>query len=93
VSKFVEPPSLPAETEEETEDADTEIADIYENDISELWADEPEEPDIVSEEVKLNLDTLCLIPDEGRLYLVWRGLCPIDDLTAIEIATVEISEV
>jgi len=42
------------------------------------------------EEVALNLDTLCLIPEEKRLYLVWRGICPIRDLTALEVRTVEI---
>ncbi len=45
----------------------------------------------VTEEVNLNLDMLCLIPDEKRLYLVWRGLCPISDLDASEVGTVEVT--
>ncbi len=43
-----------------------------------------------AEEVSLHLDTLCLIPDDQRLYQVWRGLCPIKDLTALEVKKVEI---
>ncbi|MDH4267524.1 MAG: DUF2169 domain-containing protein, partial [Deltaproteobacteria bacterium] len=43
-----------------------------------------------AEEVTLHLDTLCLIPDDQRLYQVWRGLCPIKDLTALEVKKVEI---
>ena len=49
----------------------------------------PEQPDM-EKEVHLNLDTLCVIPDEKRFYLVWRGLCPIKDLTALEVKTIEI---
>ena len=44
------------------------------------------------EEVILNLDTLCLIPNERRLYMVWRGLFPIQDLTALEVAEVNVTE-
>ncbi|MBI4849356.1 MAG: DUF2169 domain-containing protein [Nitrospirae bacterium] len=40
--------------------------------------------------VQMDLDTLCLIPDENRFYLVWRGTCHIKDLTASEIRKVEI---
>lgn len=43
------------------------------------------------EKIDLNLDTLCIIPDEKKVYLVWRGLCIINDLGALEIRTVEIS--
>jgi hypothetical protein len=42
------------------------------------------------EEIILNLDTLCLIPEEKRFYQVWRGLCAIKDLGALEIGTVQI---
>lgn len=42
------------------------------------------------EEVAFHLDTLCLIPDEHLFYQVWRGLCPIRDLTALEVKKVEI---
>lgn len=43
------------------------------------------------EEVTFHIDTLCLIPDEHRFYQVWRGLCPIHDLTASEVKKVEIN--
>lgn len=43
------------------------------------------------EKIALNLDTQCLIPDEKRFYLVWRGLCSINDLTAIEVSRIEVS--
>jgi hypothetical protein len=42
------------------------------------------------EEVPLNLDTLCLIPEEKRLFQVWRGLCPIRDFRALEINAIKI---
>ncbi len=42
-------------------------------------------------EVPLHLDTLCIIPDEERFYLVWRGIYPVNDLTAIEVREVEVS--
>ena len=45
----------------------------------------------VDEEVPLNLDTLCLIPDEKRLFLLWRGRTPVYDHTALEVETVTIS--
>jgi len=52
--------------------------------------DRDESPVPVAEDVNLNLDTLCLIPDEKRLYLVWRGQCPIMDLTALEVKRIEV---
>jgi len=42
------------------------------------------------EEVLLNLDTLCMIPDEKRFYLVWRGTCPMKDLDPGEIMRIEV---
>ncbi len=44
------------------------------------------------EYVKLNLDTICIIPDKNQLYQVWRGLCPVRDLDLIaaEIASIKI---
>lgn len=45
----------------------------------------------VSEKIKLNIDTLCLIPDEKRFYLVWRGLCPVYDLSALEVKRIKIA--
>ncbi|MBN1843961.1 MAG: DUF2169 domain-containing protein [Deltaproteobacteria bacterium] len=50
----------------------------------------PHQPPSATEKVELNLDTLCLIPDEQRLYLVWRGLCPIYNLSAAEVKILEI---
>lgn len=35
--------------------------------------------------VTANLDTVCLIPDEGRFYLVWRAVFPIHDLETIAV--------
>lgn len=49
--------------------------------------------DETMEEVEFNLDTLCLIPDEERLFIIWRGLCPIKDLTTLEVKDVEITAV
>lgn len=49
-----------------------------------------EKRDLNIEEVSFNLDTLCLIPDKKRFYLVWRGLCPIKDLDASEVETIQI---
>ncbi|OIP32888.1 MAG: hypothetical protein AUK27_11835 [Deltaproteobacteria bacterium CG2_30_66_27] len=43
-----------------------------------------------SEPAPMRLDTLCLLPDEGRLFLVWRGRCPLTDLSALEVETVRI---
>jgi len=44
----------------------------------------------VTEQIKLNADTLCLIPDEKRFYLLWRGTCPVQNLEASEIKQIEI---
>jgi len=44
-----------------------------------------EAPDI---DVTLNLDTLCLLPEEKLFYQVWRGTIPIADITAQEIGDV-----
>ncbi len=81
--------------EEGLEEPDTEEAfeeesdeDFYEFEDEEF--EEVGESHLLTEEVKFNLDTLCLIPDEEHLYLVWRGICPIKDLTALEVKTVEI---
>jgi hypothetical protein len=43
------------------------------------------------ETVPLNLDTLYLMPDEKRLFLLWRGRTPVYDHTALEVETVGIS--
>ncbi len=46
-----------------------------------------------SERVAMNLDTLVLIPEEKRFYLVWRGRVPLKSLDtfAAEIAAVELA--
>lgn len=83
-----EGPDMDEEFEEGLDEEDVEgLEDL---DMDEEY-EEAEEPPTVTEKVALNLDTLCLIPDEKRLYLVWRGLCPINDLTALEVKTVEVS--
>ncbi len=45
---------------------------------------------LITEEAGFNPDTLCLIPDDNRFYMVWRALCPINDLSASEIKEIEI---
>jgi hypothetical protein len=105
VSKSVEPlesasSSVPVEQGEDieyVEDEDMveefEEDDMYDEfDEDDMYEDfeEDEEPPLVDEKVNLNIDTLCLIPDEKRFYMVWRGLCPIQDLGALEVKTIEI---
>lgn len=51
---------------------------------------EAEDSSPIKEVVNLNLDTLCLIPDEKRFYMIWRGFSPIDNLSASEVKTVEV---
>lgn len=41
--------------------------------------------------VRLNIDTLCLIPDDSSFFMLCRGRIPVYDLTAIEISTIEIT--
>lgn len=41
-------------------------------------------------EPAMHLDTLGLLPDQRRFFLVWRGHCPIGDLTAQDVDRVEI---
>jgi len=84
------------EFEEDYTDEEFEEEDMYdefeEDDMNEEF-EEDEEQSFIDEEVKLNIDTLCLIPDEKRFYMVWRGLCPIQDLGALEVKTIEIGGV
>ena len=42
------------------------------------------------ENLTLNLDTLCLMPEECALCLVWRGTCPISDLSAREVESIHV---
>ncbi|MFC1712440.1 DUF2169 domain-containing protein [Candidatus Poribacteria bacterium] len=51
-----------------------------------------ERENVVEEGVNLNLDTTCFIPDEGRFYMVWRGLCPVKNLMAMEVVEVNVTE-
>jgi hypothetical protein len=68
-------PDLPKDDDDQpTEDALVEI---------------PEVP-TRSEPVKMNVDTLCIIPDEKKFYLVWRGRCQLHDLTGEEVAGIEV---
>jgi hypothetical protein len=46
---------------------------------------------VLSETVAMNLDTLCLMPSESRLYQVWRGTVRIPDLVETGIGGVFIS--
>ena len=39
----------------------------------------------------MHLDTLCLMPDEGRLYQLWRGLCLVHDRTLQEIKEIRLA--
>ncbi len=73
-------------------DEDFEEDDMYDEFEEEMYDEfeEDEGQNLVDEEVRLNIDTLCLIPDEKRFYMVWRGTCPIHDLGALEVKTIEI---
>ena len=42
-------------------------------------------------DLNMNLDTLCLLPDEKRFFLIWRGRTPVFDATALEIQCVRLS--
>lgn len=55
-------------------------------DIELLGWDAPQTADILD----MRLDTLCLLPDEKRFFLVWRGSRPILSLGALEIREVEV---
>ncbi|MBD3182226.1 DUF2169 domain-containing protein, partial [Candidatus Poribacteria bacterium] len=57
----------------------------------EFWNEENNDnKDGKEEDINLNLDTLCIIPDENRFYLVWRGIYQIQDLTAAEVKRVSV---
>lgn len=43
------------------------------------------------ENVPMNLDTLCLMPAEERLYLVWRGLVAVEKIDEPDVARIKIS--
>jgi hypothetical protein len=54
--------------------------------------DLPKRP-LFQEMIPMNCDTLCLIPDEKRFYMVWRGVCPVSDLTGLEVKKIAVTEV
>jgi hypothetical protein len=58
---------------------------------SDEFGEEILEEDELKEEITMNLDTLCLIPDRLVFYQVWRGICHIDDLTSSEIKEIEVT--
>ncbi|MDO8738851.1 DUF2169 domain-containing protein [Candidatus Deferrimicrobium sp.] len=41
-----------------------------------------------TEHLDMRLDTLCLLPEENRFFLVWRGSLPVRNLGALEIREV-----
>ncbi|MHB1024491.1 MAG: DUF2169 family type VI secretion system accessory protein [Desulfobacteria bacterium] len=41
-----------------------------------------------TENIDMRLDTLCLLPEESRFFLVWRGSLPVRNLGALEIREV-----
>ena len=43
-----------------------------------------------SEEVQAVLDTLVFIPDSALFYMVFRAVCPLADLSALEVAQIHI---
>ncbi|MGH7456179.1 MAG: DUF2169 family type VI secretion system accessory protein, partial [bacterium] len=42
------------------------------------------------EKIEAPLDTLVFLPDEGVFYQVWRGLCPLRELSVEEISAIKI---
>lgn len=63
---------------------------LHDADSVRLSKQEDIKPSDIVEEIQFNLDTLCLIPDEERFYLVWRGICQINDLTTLEVKEIGI---
>jgi hypothetical protein len=52
--------------------------------------DAPPERPTTPEELAMRLDTLVLLPDDGLLYLVWRGNRPVKSLDLGEVAAIRI---
>ncbi|MFX0198778.1 MAG: DUF2169 domain-containing protein [Candidatus Hodarchaeota archaeon] len=44
----------------------------------------------MSEKVMMNLDTLCIIPEDEQFYLAWRGILSIKDIVAEEIKKINV---
>lgn len=42
------------------------------------------------EHIPMNLDTLCLLPDEAQCFILWRGRTQVYDHSALEVETVTI---
>lgn len=73
--------------EEELDDEDFEDDSAFDDEEIE----EVEENEKLSEEeLTMNLDTLCFIPDEDSFYIVWRGHSKIKELSCIEILTIDV---
>ncbi|MCI0694172.1 DUF2169 domain-containing protein [candidate division KSB1 bacterium] len=49
-----------------------------------------EELPLREEKIEAPLDTLVFLPDEGIFYQVWRGLCPLSELSVEEISAIKI---
>jgi hypothetical protein len=62
--------------------------EVVKTDRYEVPFDRPATEQVVP--LPMNLDTLCLIPDEMRLYLVWRGVLPMKSLDMLDVKSVEI---
>jgi hypothetical protein len=43
-------------------------------------------------QLDLHLDTLCIVADQSRFYLVWRGVHLIDDVSASAVAAVRVTQ-
>lgn len=44
----------------------------------------------IRELIGMNQDTLCLLPDEGRFFMVWRGNCPIMEMNVPEVTEIAV---
>ena len=57
------------------------------------WRDTPDgaAPTTSEEAVAAHLDTVVLIPEEKKLYIVFRGVCPLDRLDASAVARIRVA--
>jgi hypothetical protein len=60
------------------------VVTVTRADIESLGWDAPQS----TENLAMCLDTLCLLPEENRFFLVWRGSLPVRNLGALEIREV-----
>lgn len=76
------------------------VAKSYDLVVDCLRRQSPDHPDLETlqqmtdekAEVDMHLDTLCLLPDEKRLFLLWRGRIPLIGPAALEIDEIDISQ-